>query len=98
MYRGAICGAIFISFFLLFQMLIDPKHMILLYEFNIPLLFLEVACFGTILTLSFFELGLSIKRESEKNGEPISNAKIFFSLSLTVVMVWSVAWINMLVS
>ena len=79
-------------------MLINPKHMILLYEFNIPLLCLEVACFGTVLGLTLFELGLDMKKYKEKIGEPISNRRIFFSLSLTVVMLWFLAWINMIVT
>lgn len=94
MFKGAQCGAMTISFFILTQILINPTHMVLLYEFNIPLLILEVIVFGTVVTLSFIELGFYVKKERKIRGVGFSKGNFFLVLSIGVFMTGIGLWLQ----
>ena len=71
-----------ISLFILTQILINPVHMVLLYEFNIPLLILEVITFGTVVSLSFLELGFHVKKEIKPKGFKKGNFFLVFGVGV----------------
>lgn len=96
MFKGAQCGAMFISFFLLTQILINPTHMILLYEFNIPLLILEVIVFGVIVGLSFIDLGLHVKKEGNFSRASFKKGNFFLVLSIGVLFTGIGLWLQKL--
>jgi len=101
MFKGAQFGAMFISFFILMHILINPNHMILLYEFNVPLLWLEVIVFGVVVGLSLIELGFHVKKEghfhrASFNKRNFSKLKFFSVFSLGVFTLGICLWLQKL--
>ena len=92
MFKGAQCGAIFMLFYMLVEMLINPTHMVLLYEFNIPLLCLEVIAYGTVFAVTFIDLIFHVKKES--NMKALSRGRFFLLLAFATFIIGINLWLH----